>query len=138
MWTYNYSSELCHFGILGMKWGVRRYQNKDGSLTKAGRERYSEGSGQSKQELKAADKARRVELKQQKNAEKAKQYQDKADETKKVINDLEANGINSKSFKDRYGVAADNEELFMLTHGYSRKQAVNQNIWLRFLIVSKN
>lgn len=32
--------ELCHYGILGMKWGVRRYQNADGSLTAAGRRRY--------------------------------------------------------------------------------------------------
>lgn len=31
--------ELYHYGIKGMKWGVRRYQNKDGSLTKAGKER---------------------------------------------------------------------------------------------------
>lgn len=31
---------LQHHGILGMKWGVRRYQNEDGSLTDAGRERY--------------------------------------------------------------------------------------------------
>ena len=29
-----------HWGIKGMKWGVRRYQNKDGSLTPAGRKRY--------------------------------------------------------------------------------------------------
>lgn len=31
---------LSHHGILGQKWGVRRYQNKDGSYTEAGRERY--------------------------------------------------------------------------------------------------
>lgn len=32
---------LQHYGILGMKWGVRRYQNEDGSLTAAGKKRYS-------------------------------------------------------------------------------------------------
>lgn len=34
--------ELYHWGVKGMKWGVRRYQNKDGSLTPAGRKRRRE------------------------------------------------------------------------------------------------
>lgn len=38
-WADN-NDELQHFGILGMKWGIRRYQNKDGSLTNAGKKRY--------------------------------------------------------------------------------------------------
>lgn len=32
---------LIHNGVKGMKWGVRRYQNKDGSLTDAGKKRYA-------------------------------------------------------------------------------------------------
>ena len=47
-WTYilqkgsDTMNELYHYGIKGQKWGVRRFQNKDGSLTTAGRKRRNE------------------------------------------------------------------------------------------------
>ena len=40
-----YDSYLSHHGILGMKWGVRRYQNADGSLTEEGKKRYYNSDG---------------------------------------------------------------------------------------------
>lgn len=50
MWEYNYynPTELYHYGVKGMKWGVRRRQNKDGSSTSAGKKQRSEDDDKKK------------------------------------------------------------------------------------------
>lgn len=52
---------LAHHGIKGMKWGVRRFQNKDGSLTEDGKARYSISKKQMKADIKSAKRAYRKE-----------------------------------------------------------------------------
>lgn len=47
---------IYHHGIKGMKWGVRRYQNEDGSLTPAGKKRYAEDAEDADSEVKESRK----------------------------------------------------------------------------------
>lgn len=49
-------NELSHHGILGMKWGVRRFQNADGSLTAAGKKRYNTSPMPNRKEMKQIHK----------------------------------------------------------------------------------
>lgn len=48
MFEWNDGSYLVHYGIPGQKWGLRRFQNEDGSLTAAGRDRYGVADGSRK------------------------------------------------------------------------------------------
>lgn len=51
-----YNTELYHHGVLGQKWGVRRYQNADGSLTAKGRRRYDYTQSESYKNASAGQK----------------------------------------------------------------------------------
>ena len=67
--------ELYHHGILGQRWGIRRYQNKDGSLTKAGLKRYGSESNFNKivkAEAKAKKEAEAAKFRKRTEAELAK------------------------------------------------------------------
>lgn len=81
-------NELEHAGVKGMKWGVRRYQNSDGSLTEEGKKRYSKKTSGDENEptsfagkLKAKATAKSEERKQKK-ADKKEAEEKKAAEEK--------------------------------------------------------
>lgn len=60
---WNDGTSLYHYGIKGQRWGDRRYQNEDGSLTEEGRKRYLKGSAdRTYKELKRAIRNKRAEI----------------------------------------------------------------------------
>lgn len=111
--------ELYHWGIKGMKWGVRRYQNKDGSLTKAGQKRYlnKDGSlskaGQKRYnketaELKSEKKLLRNQLRSQKKMEKLQALKDETEEMKKSVEEQET----PEAKRERLLKSTDPKELY--------------------------
>lgn len=62
MWVKNYSNEIYHHGIKGQRWGVRRFQKKDGTLTGAGKKRYDDDSNNAKETKKQKNPNRKREI----------------------------------------------------------------------------
>ena len=81
------NNELYHHGIKNMKWGIRRFQNKDGSLTPAGKKRYDKEVAK----LKAEKKKVRNDISVQKKADKLKQLEKERDALKVQSKKLKKN-----------------------------------------------
>lgn len=80
------NNELIHWGIKGMKWGQRRYQNKDGTLTPAGKKRYKAEMDKLKAEEKIIKAREATKAKLAKLDAKRKELDDR----KKALNDKSA------------------------------------------------
>lgn len=72
-------NELQHHGILGQKWGIRRFQNSDGTLTEAGKNRYE----------KASEKERRKQAIREKKADSRNRSTMTEEELRKKIQKLQ-------------------------------------------------
>lgn len=105
--TYYYESELYHHGILGQKWGVRRYQNADGTLTAAGKKHYAKDKAVRKNERQAAGSG---SLTNPNNSFAARKYQ----EAKGDLNRLKVNPGNDyeKYLRDMSEVGSRREAAF--------------------------
>lgn len=110
-------TDLAHYGIIGMKWGVRRYQKKDGSLTNAGKKHYSKEfksriDKQTQESFSAAKKSR-----EEWNSLQFKQH----DHVASIRALIKADVFDSKEYKD-YEKAVAALEKFHEDHSgdYSR------------------
>lgn len=78
-------TELYHWGIKGMKWGVRRYQNKDGTLTPAGKKRYNDLTSGTVKKSKYRTKLENVYMEKGLSRENAVLAADRKIKTQKVL-----------------------------------------------------
>ncbi len=115
---YLYFQELYHHGIKGQKWGIRKYQNEDGSLTEEGKARY----GYDESTGKLSKEGKKVEKSDIKSAvEEAKQFRK---ETRKKYNILTKAAI----FNDGvYGSITRGKEYGLISEKYGKKVANSLN-----------
>lgn len=130
MWYIINSNELYHHGVKGQKWGVRRYQNPDGTLTEDGKRRYSYDVPSAKAELKSAKKQikaakrSRYETKEAKKNAVTDAKHGKAIAKGKISIERAKRKLDGKKFKVRPGKTRDHYVQMYKELGLSEENAV--------------
>lgn len=89
-------TELYHHGIKGQKWGIRRYQNPDGSLTAAGRKRFKRVSNDEKVRNEESRRAKSILYEQSlQNKQDAKMWKQESKDTKDFDKEYSNASLNS-------------------------------------------
>lgn len=129
--------ELTHWGIKGMKWGIRRFQNKDGSLTDAGGKRYNGSDYKPRKSIvekisdykKTSAKKKQLEKARAARAEKKRAEEEakaKAEQRKKDVESgkIKAKDMTSDELKDRINRLNDEKRYKQLMEETGHNSAI--------------
>lgn len=129
METYIEPYELYHYGVRGMKWGVRRYQNKDGSLTAAGEKRYNKAV----ETMNDSTKSTRSRERAKKTVEKLGGAK-KATEEKETVEEKRSRLLKSTDAKELY----ENRDLLSTNELNERINRIDTEARLKSKIIEDN
>lgn len=129
--SYESSDDLYHHGIKGQKWGVRRFQKKDGTRTPAGKKRYGD---KAKEGLKKAGDAAKEGLKKAGGKIKESYSKHRAEKAAEKLRKKPMSELTDEELKLRIERAQKEKQLFDLERPVSSLTKQQENLGKKFLV----